>query len=80
MRIIGMDLHARQKSVAMLDTETGELVEKTLEHEGEKVREFYCAGCWCPAATRYRSTTCNPLPICMSLPSPGSGGRTSRRL
>jgi hypothetical protein len=25
----------------MLETETGELVEKTLEHEGEKVREFY---------------------------------------
>ncbi len=41
MRIIGVDLHARQQSVAMLETETGELVEKTLEHEGEKVREFY---------------------------------------
>jgi transposase len=27
----------------MLDTDTGELVEKTLEHEGEKVREFYAA-------------------------------------
>jgi len=27
----------------MLETETGELVEKTLEHEGEKVREFYSA-------------------------------------
>jgi len=27
----------------MLDTETGELVEKTLEHEGERVREFYSA-------------------------------------
>ena len=27
----------------MLDTETGELVEKILEHEGEKVREFYSA-------------------------------------
>jgi transposase len=25
----------------MLDTDTGELVEKTLEHDGEKVREFY---------------------------------------
>ena len=43
MRIIGVDLHARQQSVAMLETETGELVEKTLEHEGEKVREFYSA-------------------------------------
>ncbi len=27
----------------MLDTDTGELVEKTLEHDGEKVREFYAA-------------------------------------
>ncbi len=43
MRIIGVDLHARQQTIAMLDTDTGELVEKTLEHEGEKVREFYAA-------------------------------------
>ena len=43
MRIIGVDLHARQQTIAMLDTETGEVVEKTLEHEGEKVREFYAA-------------------------------------
>jgi hypothetical protein len=41
MRIIGVDLHARQQTIAMLDTETGELVEKTLEHDGEKEREFY---------------------------------------
>ena len=27
----------------MVDTETGELVEKTLKHEGEQVREFYSA-------------------------------------
>jgi transposase len=43
MRIIGCDLHARQQTIAMLDTDTGELVEKTLEHDGEKVREFYAA-------------------------------------
>src|SRR2546426_6027935 len=43
MRIIGVDLHARQQTIAMLDTETGELVEKTLQHEAEKVREFYSA-------------------------------------
>jgi len=43
MEMIGVDLHARQQTIAMLDTETGELVEKTLEHEGEKVREFYAA-------------------------------------
>jgi hypothetical protein len=43
MRIIGVDLHTRQQSLAMLDTETGDLVEKTLEHESEKVQEFYSA-------------------------------------
>src|ERR1700739_456337 len=41
MRIIGCDLHARQKTIAMLDSDTGELEEKTLEHEGDTVREFY---------------------------------------
>ena len=41
MRIIGCDLHARQQTVAMLDTDSGELVEKTLEHDGEEFREFY---------------------------------------
>jgi transposase len=43
MRIIGVDLHTRQQSIAMLDSETGEVVEETLEHQGEKVREFYSA-------------------------------------
>ncbi len=43
MRIIGCDLHARQQTIAVLDTDTGEMVEKTLEHESEKVREFYAA-------------------------------------
>ena len=43
MRIIGVDLHIRQQTIAMLDTETGELVEKTLEHDGDEVRKFYSA-------------------------------------
>ena len=43
MKIIGVDLHARQQAIAMLDTETGELVEKTLEHQGDEVRKFYSA-------------------------------------
>jgi len=43
MKIIGVDLHARQQTIAMLDTDTGEMVEKTLEHESERVREFYSA-------------------------------------
>jgi transposase len=41
MRIIGCDLHARQQAVAMLDTKTGEIVNMTLTHEGNSVREFY---------------------------------------
>ena len=41
MQIIGCDLHARQQTIAMLDTDTGELIEKTLEHDGEELRKFY---------------------------------------
>jgi transposase len=43
MRIIGCDLHARQQTISMLDTASGEVIEKTLAHEGETVREFYAA-------------------------------------
>jgi transposase len=43
MRIIGCDLLARQQTIAMLDSDTGELEEKTLEHQGQTVREFYPA-------------------------------------
>src|SRR6201981_2048505 len=41
MQIIGVDLHARQQTVAMLNVETGEIVEKALWHKGDSVREFY---------------------------------------
>ena len=40
MRIIGVDLHARQQTIAMLDVDTGALVERSLEHDGEKVKQF----------------------------------------
>jgi transposase len=43
MRMIGCDLHAAQQSIALLDRDTGEVVEKTLRHEGETVREFYAS-------------------------------------
>ncbi len=43
MQIIGVDLHTRQQTIAMLDTDTGEVLEKTLEHKAEEVREFYSA-------------------------------------
>jgi transposase len=41
MRIIGCDLHARQQTLAMLDSATGGVVKATLKHEGNLVREFY---------------------------------------
>lgn len=41
MKIVGCDLHARQQSIALLDRESGELIERTLEHEQDQVREFY---------------------------------------
>jgi hypothetical protein len=40
MKIIGCDLHARQQTLAMLETTTGEVVYLTLMHEGNAVREF----------------------------------------
>jgi transposase len=41
MKIVGCDLHARQQTIAMVDTESGEFLEKTLLHEGNAVRDFY---------------------------------------
>jgi transposase len=43
MKIVGCDLHARQQTIAMVYTETGEFTEKTLFHERNVVREFYAA-------------------------------------
>jgi hypothetical protein len=37
MMIIGCDLHTRYQQIAMLDTDTGELVERRLEHESGEV-------------------------------------------
>jgi transposase len=43
MKIVGCDLHTRYQQVAMLDEETGELVERRLEHESGEARAFYAA-------------------------------------
>ena len=43
MKIVGCDLHARQQSIAMMDSESGEFVEKTVLHKGSAVRDFYAA-------------------------------------
>jgi transposase len=41
MQMIGCDLHARQQTLAILDTESGVLEERVLEHTGNTVRDFY---------------------------------------
>src|SRR5258706_3413432 len=41
MIIIGCDFHTRYQQIAMLNTETGELVERRLEHENGEARRFY---------------------------------------
>ncbi|HSB74353.1 MAG TPA: IS110 family transposase [Terriglobales bacterium] len=39
--IVGCDFHPSYQQIAMLDTGTGEMIEKSLRHEGEEVRRFY---------------------------------------
>ena len=41
MIIIGCDLHTRSEQIAMLNTETGEVVEKRLDHESGEAQRFY---------------------------------------
>ena len=48
MRIIGRDLHARQQTLAMLDTTTGEVVNATLKHEGSKAIQHLHRGIYAP--------------------------------
>lgn len=49
MKIIGCDFHTRYQQIAMLDEETGELVERRLEHEngeGGCPRSLHPFGGW----------------------------------
>jgi transposase len=41
MIIIGCDFHTRTQQIAMLETETGEVVERRLDHESGEARSFY---------------------------------------
>ena len=43
MMIIGCDLHTRYQQVALVDTETGEMLECRLEHASGEARAFYAA-------------------------------------
>src|SRR5258708_21536108 len=45
MKIVGCDLHTRFQQIAMLEHETGELVERRLEHESGEARAFYSSLC-----------------------------------
>jgi hypothetical protein len=42
MKIVGCDLHTRYQQIAMLDQETGELVERRLERE-RRVTSVLCS-------------------------------------
>jgi len=43
MLIIGCDLHSRYQVIAMLDTETGEVVTRRLQHENGEAKTFYAS-------------------------------------
>ena len=43
MLIMGCDLHTRYQNVAMVDTETGQIEERRLEHENGEARKFYAS-------------------------------------
>jgi len=43
MLVIGCDFHTRFQQIAMVDTTTGEIVERRLEHETGEARQFYAA-------------------------------------
>jgi transposase len=55
MMIIGCDFHTRMQQIAMMDTETGELTERTLEHDNGEARSFY-VGLTEPARVGIEST------------------------
>ncbi len=55
MIIIGCDFHVRSQQIALLDTQTGELIEKRLEHEDGEAKRFY-AGLKEPALVGIETT------------------------
>jgi len=55
MLIIGCDFHSRFQQIAMLDPQTGEVIEHRLEHENGEARKFY-AGLATPARVGMEAT------------------------
>ncbi len=43
MLIMGCDLHTRYQEIALLDSATGEMVTRRLEHENGEARAFYAS-------------------------------------
>jgi transposase len=41
MLVIGCDFHTRFQQIAMVDTETGELIQRRLEHRNGEAKNFY---------------------------------------
>lgn len=59
MLIVGCDFHTRFQQIAMVDTTTGEIVERRLEHKTGEAREFY-AGLPGPARIGIEATSDAP--------------------
>ena len=55
MLIIGCDFHSRFQQIAMLEPQTGEIIERRLEHENGEARKFY-AGLATPARVGMEAT------------------------
>lgn len=55
MTLVGVDLHTREQTVAVLDTATGEREDLRLRHDGEEVERFY-AGLRPPVTVAIEST------------------------
>jgi hypothetical protein len=66
MYIISCDFHTRFQQIAMLDTETGEVVEKRLDHESGEAKRFY-EGLKVPARylLLFSWQACTPLLVCV---------------
>ena len=55
MLIIGCDFHSRFQQIPMLDPQTGEVIERRLEHESGEAQKFY-AGLGTPARVGMEAT------------------------
>jgi transposase len=59
MWIIGCDIHSRYQQIAAVDTETGEMVERRLNHQADEVLNFYAS---LPAGARVGIEATCPAP------------------